>query len=292
MSNNLLKGSFTRLNTDNVRVIDSNSLLLSKMKTDTEGKTDTEKKKKGMILAAEPDADGFARGIATDVVNIEPSEETEEAGLKAMEVTPEEEAYTGPSPEELIEEAKAQIAQMREEAQAAAAQEAEQIRENARQQGYREGSEKAERELREKEKALSEKQSRLEQEFEEKFSELEPRLADTLADIYEYIFRVDLSPYRDIVTGLVAGALKKSGESKSCIIHVSKEDYPVVTGKKKEITEGLPQGLQVDIIEDITLGKNEALIETDGGIIDCSLGTQLAELRRKIKLLSYEKTEG
>lgn len=146
MSNNLLKGSFTRLNTDNVRVIDSNSLLLSKIKAEPE------KKQKGMMLTAEPDADGFARGIATDVVNVEPSEEIEEAGLKAMEVTPAEEAYDGPSPEELIEEANAQIAQMKAEAEAAARQEAEQIKEAARQQGYREGCEKAERELQEKKK--------------------------------------------------------------------------------------------------------------------------------------------
>ncbi len=286
MSNNLLKGSFTRLNTDNVRVIDSNGLLLSKIKTEPE------KKQKGMILTAEPDADGFSRGIATDVVNVEPSEEIEEAGLKAMEVTPAEEVCEGPSPEELIEEANAQIAQMKAEAEEAARQEAEQIKEAARQQGYREGSEKAERELREKEKELSEKQSRMEQEFEEKVSTLEPQLADTLAGIYEYIFRVDLSPYQDIVTYLVTSALKKSGESKSCIVHVSKEDYRYVSSRKEEMTKGLPSGLQVDIIEDITLGKNEALIETDGGIIDCGLGTQLTELGRKIRLLAYEKTEG
>ena len=286
MSNNLLKGSFTRLNTDNVRVIDSNSLLLSKIKAEPE------KKQKGMMLTAEPDADGFARGIATDVVNVEPSEEIEEAGLKAMEITPEEEAYGGTSPDELIEEANAQIAQMKAEAEAAARQEAEQIKEAARQQGYREGCEKAERELQEKEKALSDRQSRMEQEFEEKVSALEPQLADTLAGIYEYIFQVDLSPYQDIVTYLVISALKKSGESKSCIVHVSKEDYPHVSSRKEEMTKGLPSGLKVDIIEDITLGKNEALIETDGGIIDCGLGTQLTELGRKIRLLAYEKTEG
>ena len=132
----------------------------------------------------------------------------------------------------------------------------------------------------------------MEQEFEEKISALEPQLADTLAGIYEYIFQVDLSPYQDIVTYLVTSALKKSGESKSCIVHVSKEDYPHVSSRKEEMTKGLPSGLQVDIIEDITLGKNEALIETDGGIIDCGLGTQLTELGRKIRLLAYEKTEG
>lgn len=41
-------------------------------------------------------------------------------------------------------------------------------------------------------------------------------------------------------------------------------------------------------MKDITLGKGECLIETEGGIFDCGLGTQLSELRQKLKLLSYE----
>ena len=44
----------------------------------------------------------------------------------------------------------------------------------------------------------------------------------------------------------------------------------------------------VEIVKDITLGKGECLIETEGGIFDCGLGTQLSELRQKLKLLSYE----
>ena len=45
----------------------------------------------------------------------------------------------------------------------------------------------------------------------------------------------------------------------------------------------------MEIIEDVSLHKNECLIETEGGIFDCGLGTQLSELTRKLKLLSYEK---
>ena len=45
----------------------------------------------------------------------------------------------------------------------------------------------------------------------------------------------------------------------------------------------------MEVIEDISLRKNECLIETEGGIFDCGLGTQLAELSRKLRLLSYEK---
>ena len=48
----------------------------------------------------------------------------------------------------------------------------------------------------------------------------------------------------------------------------------------------------LEVVEDITLSKNQALIETDGGIYDCSLGTQLDELGKKLRLLSYEKPVG
>ena len=44
----------------------------------------------------------------------------------------------------------------------------------------------------------------------------------------------------------------------------------------------------VEIVEDMTLGKGECMIETESGIFDCGLGTQLSELRQKLKLLSYE----
>lgn len=35
----------------------------------------------------------------------------------------------------------------------------------------------------------------------------------------------------------------------------------------------------MDIIEDMTLAKNECMIETDNGIFDCGLGTELSELK-------------
>ena len=72
------------------------------------------------------------------------------------------------------------------------------------------------------------------------------------------------------------------------IIHVSKEDYPYVGMQKQQIVEQGSVGVaSVEIVEDTTLGKNECLIETDGGIFDCSLGVQLADLTKQLRLLSY-----
>jgi len=41
----------------------------------------------------------------------------------------------------------------------------------------------------------------------------------------------------------------------------------------------------LEIVEDPTLNENECIIETDGGIFDCSVGVELEELSRKLKTL-------
>ena len=54
--------------------------------------------------------------------------------------------------------------------------------------------------------------------------------------------------------------------------------------QKKQLVAGLAISSAVDIIEDLTLAKGECFIEADGGIFDCGLGTQLKELRKKLKV--------
>ena len=76
-------------------------------------------------------------------------------------------------------------------------------------------------------------------------------------------------------------------------MHVSKDDYAYVNMQKKALAEGAVGGTGVvEVIEDITLHKNECMIETDGGIFDCGIGTELDELTKRLKLLSFMKDEG
>jgi len=73
------------------------------------------------------------------------------------------------------------------------------------------------------------------------------------------------------------------------LVHVSRTDYEAVMQEKKSIISKLPsQTATLEIVEDITLKENECIIETSSGIYDCSLGMQLEELTRKLRLLSYE----
>ena len=59
--------------------------------------------------------------------------------------------------------------------------------------------------------------------------------------------------------------------------------------QKKALLTGVAHAANVEIIEDMTLSEGECLIETGGGIFDCGLGTQLAGLKKELKLLSYTK---
>ena len=77
--------------------------------------------------------------------------------------------------------------------------------------------------------------------------------------------------------------------NRSFFIHVSKEDYPFVSMQKKQITASVASGSSVEVVEDLTLSKNQCLIETEDGIFDCGVSTQLTELSNRLKLLSYEK---
>ena len=49
----------------------------------------------------------------------------------------------------------------------------------------------------------------------------------------------------------------------------------------------MSESTTVDVVEDAAVAKNECMIETENGIYDCGLGTQLDELRKKLMLLAF-----
>lgn len=291
MSSNLLKRGATCIKTEEARLIDTNALLAEKIGRRTGKK----------IVPMPPQSDGFAQGLAAEVLDVVPGEGGNDTILGMYHndqntASPEgvqEPVDLGPTPDELREQAIAEINQMKAEAASLLEAERQRTLDAARSQGYQEGLSQAIKEAEKAKKDLELERKELEKQYERLLEEIEPRMVDALTDIYEHVFHVELSGYRDLIVYLIAGAMRKTEGGRDIIIHVSKEDYPYVSMQKKQITAGIMSvNTNVEIIDDITLAKNQALIETGGGIFDCSLGTQLSELNRKIKLLSYEKTMG
>ena len=161
------------------------------------------------------------------------------------------------------------------------------IRNNAKNEGYEAGIREASEEYASKMLEVDSRAKELEQIYEQALNELEPRFVEVITGIYEHIFNVDLSEYQSILADLVCNAMRRAENSGAYIIHVSTQDYPTINDEKREMLVAAASGARVEIVEDIGLGRNQCLLETDNGVLDCGLDTQLRELRKKLMLLSY-----
>ncbi|MCR5251200.1 MAG: hypothetical protein K6E50_11390 [Lachnospiraceae bacterium] len=237
---------------------------------------------------AEVIQEGFSEGLDPLLVErLVSSPEEDEAVIKAggaltREDIEEKLDHTRREAEEIIEEAR---------------REAEQIRGAARDEGqaagYREGQQQAEeecrRKYREKELECENRAAAAEREFRKKSEELEPLLVDKIAGIFERVTGARLENDRETILYLLKRSLTGLDGSRNYIVHVSAADYDNVKAEKENVAKGtgiLPENFE--IVEDNTLTPNACLIESDGGIWDCSLGTQLSLLVQQLKILSYE----
>lgn len=306
MSNGgILKSGWVVVNPANTRIIDSNARAEAKLR------------ELAVELARqcgeEPDfAEGFTQGISA----VEVSELIRDNGENVIgaEQDPDDAVRGTDNPaseqsaamrEELIADAQAQIEAMRQEALAEIEKAKLQAIEEGRNQGYQEGFEQGQNEgfaqghqdgldsiAEEREHALTDlemKNVQLEEEYQQKFKEVEPLFIDTLTGIYEHIFHVSLKNSRELIVYLIQNTMRNIESGSTYLIHVSKEDYPFASMQKKELIKGTNIAIEnVELLEDVTLNKNECMIETGNGVFDCSLGTQLEALNEELRLLSYE----
>lgn len=279
MSRSLVKQIYTVVQSDEKRIIDTNALIQRRL--------DALHEKQG-------GGDGFVSGL--DAENVEAASGGEgAAGVESNVIKAKEDAgrlveEAQANSQEMLENARKEADRIREEARAEAEREKADILESARKQGYTEGSNRAQTEGEAVRQEYLKKEKLLEEQYQQKLEELEPQMVDTITQIYEHIFHVELQSNRDILTYLISNTLRKIDGERDFIIHVSKEDYPYVNMQKKQMLAGaVSANCNVEIIEDMTLTKNECMIETDSGIYDCGLGTQLEELRKKLMLLAWQK---
>ncbi len=296
----ILKSGWVIVNPSDTRVIDSNALAELKLKE----MTDKLAEQSGEEIEL---ADGFVQGL--NAVDVSELVYNAEQYMTSEDMNSEQSVIQQPvqvSPtEELIAEAQAQIEAMKAEAMAEIEQARALAIEEGKKAGYQEGlelgrkdgynaghqegldslSSQSEKIMREAEQKALE----IEKEYQKKINELEPKFIETLTGIYEHIFHVSLKNSRELIVYLIQNTMKNIEGNNSYLIHVSRDDYPFVSMQKKELIKGTNISLDsVEIIEDVTLGRNECMIETGNGVFDCSLGTQLELLREELRLLAYE----
>ena len=261
------------------RVIDSNQAVSDKIKALSE------------ILESVPGeefADDFNEGLDAAQVDALLTDQEELAA----------EAAKNEAAQKLIDEANEQAQQIIDAANEQAQQiiddanaQAEEIAETARQKGEQEGIDKGYEEGLERAKQLEDEARQraeaMDAQYEQKLSELEPKFVEKLTDIYSHVLGIDLTGRSDVVLCLLKNAIRNIEGAKNFLVHVSKEDHEYVSENRDELVAGLGGSATIEVIEDVTLSAGSSFVETDGGIYDCSLGTELELLKKELRILSY-----
>lgn len=285
MYSNLYKSSRVIVNKEDARVIDNNALLEEKLnkvlhRVNQSPEDEEIQTEEGFTEGLEADeADALLQENGGAVIKNSALEAERDALRREIEDAKAELSDLQAQADSMIEDAKSQIGAMQMKAY-----------EEAKNQGYQEGERLGRQEAEAAKKEYQTKKKELEADYEKMTENLEPEFIETLTGIYEHIFKVDLSRYHDLVASLLMNAIQKVDSTRTFLIHVSREDYEGVLANKETIRMAAGgNSASVEFVDDATLSHSQCFIETENGIYDCSLDTQLSELSRKLKLLSYVK---
>lgn len=262
------------------RVIDYNELISSKIE-----------KIKAEAEKGEVEADGFVSGLNAAVVEslIDTDEETASTMAPDTPETVDIEAIQEQA-EEILSQAKEEAQSILEEAN----KQAEDIKESAYKasfaQGMDEGIERGKiTAMAECEKLrieMAQHEEELQREYKERYAKMESEIVDVVTEVFRKVTHVVSEDNKDIIIHLINQVLENAEFSHEFLIKVSKEDYPFMIDNQSKIYNASSQEMNINVIEDSSLEKGQCIVETDGGVFDCSLDIQLEELIKDIKLLS------
>lgn len=262
---NLYKQWFVRTENTNARVIDSDALMAECL----------EKNAYRVPEATAETKEGFTEGLATEpagtVIKAEP--EVDYVALAKEEA------------EKLLADTRRKAEEMVSHAQL----EVDEIQEAARTRGYQDGKETLEREADELRRQLEESyQSRLqalEADYREKRENMEKDLVEVILDVFNKVFHIQFDNKKHILMYLIDDAIMEIEGEKRFRIKVAPGNVLFLENHKEEILDRVGHDIELEILADSTMDGNDCVIETDSGVFDCSLGTQLENLIKDIRSL-------
>ncbi len=270
---NLYKQCFVVSETDHTRIINSNQMVEEKL---AKLEQEYQAKQRGF---AEPDADGFQAGIPATEVEVDYSEEEPVDDSAQLEDARNQ-------AEEILAEARNQADQILEEARNQADAIRQQAKEEGNAAGYQEGCDQAKLELQQEKNALEEERQQMQEQYETRLSQMEPELVDTIIQVFDRVFHIQYSDKREILLYLVTKTMTGADGTSQFHIRVGQDNYLFLETHKDEITAAAGEHAAVSVVSDPLLDETQCMIETENGIYDCSMDTELKNLLKDIKSLS------
>lgn len=198
---------------------------------------------------------------------------------------------------DILEEAKKKAIEIQEKAKNDASiilenakQQSNDILEDSRQAGYEKGISEAKEQINNEMNKMKqenlEKEQELRENYRKKMESMETDLVDAILEVFVEVTQVLSIDKRDMILTLVNSVLSGNEVSNNYLIKVSREDAAFLRENKDRINGSVNKDINIEIVEDFSMKRNECLIDTDLGIYDCSLDIQLENLIRDIKILS------
>lgn len=288
---NLFKGAFISFDESDARIIDNNELANKKIEEFQE----QELKRQRAMMAED---DGLS-SEGEENIDFSPGIDMEQLD----QLTEDQSIIGAPNedPQFDMEAMQAEIdfklQQASEQAEAIindAQNQAEEIKQGAIEQGHQEGYDAGYQEgmaaVESLKADIEAQRDGLEKEYQMLVDELEPEMVDVLTQIYEHVLGIELRDDKGIILHLLKNTLSRIEPGNDLIVHVSSDDYDEVMDEKETLNACVTSpNTTMEIIEDPLLKENECMIESDSGVFDCSLGVELSEISRKLKLLSFDR---
>lgn len=120
-------------------------------------------------------------------------------------------------------------------------------------------------------------------------SEVEKDMVDLVIDIVSNITYNAFELREDLLTVLVRRGINNATIQNKVSIKVSEFDYDAVVKNFDEFTKLVDSSKEIEVLKDFSLQKNDCLLETEFGNINCGLDEQLNSIRESLYLILNDK---
>ncbi|AQQ54131.1 FliH/SctL family protein [Planococcus lenghuensis] len=179
--------------------------------------------------------------------------------------------------------------QSRRETEREAARQAEEAKTEGYQTGLSEGTRQAESDFREQREAMEELVTAAHEEQANIIQQAEPFLLNLSVKIAEKILKRELQQHDDQLLQIVKQALKSVEESEDIIMHVSLEDFLIISPYLEELKPYVKADAELRLIPVAALSKGGCMIHTSNGSYDVTVDSQLNEIKKSLLAYCEEK---
>lgn len=189
----------------------------------------------------------------------------------------------GPTPEELLAEAKRVLAE--------AHRQADQMRQDAVRKGYEEGLQLGREEgLRHYQQAIEALRGEVQKlvdailaERQRLWDEMEPQVVDLVLEIARKVLREEIQARREATLSIIKHALRHVADTEHVRIRVHPDDLQIAREHREDFLAVCDGVKQIEIVDDRRVGGGGCIIETPSGTIDASLRTQMQSVERALR---------